>query len=162
MTFLFDTFVYLRILLDARFARQAEPALRRIAPRLYLSSVVRAELTQGARGPEGRSLVDRLLWNGVSRQSDLIRRRRSSTQASAFSRHGRGGLSAFRSREATTIPRLALERSTSAGDSWSPLKLSALASSTTSKHVCPRVERGNHPSIWASYGQCFFRYSEGA
>jgi predicted nucleic acid-binding protein len=60
MTFLFDTSVYLRILLDAQFARRAEPALRRVAPRLFLSSVVRAELTQGARGPEGRALVDRL------------------------------------------------------------------------------------------------------
>jgi predicted nucleic acid-binding protein len=60
VTFVFDTSVYLRILLDGRFTRQAEPALRRIAAKLYLSSVVRAELTQGARGPEGRGLVDRL------------------------------------------------------------------------------------------------------
>ncbi len=60
MTFVLDTSVYLRLLLDGGFARKAEPALRRIAPRLFLSSVVRAELTQGARGPKGRALVDRL------------------------------------------------------------------------------------------------------
>jgi predicted nucleic acid-binding protein len=58
MLFLFDTSVYVRLLLDAPFARAAEPTLRRIAPMLYLSSVVRAELTQGARGAEGRALVD--------------------------------------------------------------------------------------------------------
>lgn len=60
MTFLLDTSAYLRILRDARFAAAAEPGLRRIAPRLHLSSVVRAELTQGARGAPGRALVDRL------------------------------------------------------------------------------------------------------
>ena len=60
MTFVFDTSLYIRILLDARFAERAAPALRRMAPRLFLSSVVRAELTQGARGDAGRALVDRL------------------------------------------------------------------------------------------------------
>lgn len=60
MTFLFDSSVYIRILVDANFARDAEPVLRRIAPRLYLSSVVRAELTQGVRGDAGRLLVERL------------------------------------------------------------------------------------------------------
>jgi predicted nucleic acid-binding protein len=34
--------------------------LRRIAPRILLSSVVRAELTQGARGAQGRRLVAHL------------------------------------------------------------------------------------------------------
>lgn len=60
MNFLVDSSIYLRILTDGRFARRTEPALRRVAPRLYLSSVVRAELTQGARGAAGRSLVDRI------------------------------------------------------------------------------------------------------
>lgn len=58
MPFVFDASAYLRLLLDARFARAAEPAIRRLAPSLYLSSVVRAELTQGARGRAGRALVD--------------------------------------------------------------------------------------------------------
>jgi predicted nucleic acid-binding protein len=57
MPFLFDASAYMRVLLDADFARAAEPALRRLAPTMYLSSVVRAELTQGARGPAGRALV---------------------------------------------------------------------------------------------------------
>jgi predicted nucleic acid-binding protein len=69
VTFLFDTSVYIRILLDGRFAANAEPAIRRLAPRLFLSSVVRAELTQGARGDAGRALVDRL-----SRQLERIGR----------------------------------------------------------------------------------------
>jgi predicted nucleic acid-binding protein len=58
---LLDTAVYLRVLLDRRYAEAAEPALRRIGPRLHLSSIVRAELTQGARGEEGRELVARLV-----------------------------------------------------------------------------------------------------
>jgi predicted nucleic acid-binding protein len=60
VVFLLDTSTYIRILRDRPFALAAEAALRRISPRLYLSSVVRAELTQGARGRTGRSLVDRL------------------------------------------------------------------------------------------------------
>lgn len=60
MFVLLDTSLYLRILRDDRFAKAAEPALRRMAPRMYLSSVVRAELTQGARGPAGRGLVTRV------------------------------------------------------------------------------------------------------
>lgn len=57
---LLDTSVYLRVLLERAFADAAEPTLRRIGPRIRLSSVVRAELTQGARGPAGRALVDHL------------------------------------------------------------------------------------------------------
>lgn len=60
MLVLLDTSAYLRILRDAGFAHDAEPALRRIAPRLHLSSVVRAELTQGAKGTAGRALVLRI------------------------------------------------------------------------------------------------------
>ena len=60
MPLFFDTSIYLRILLDQDFAARAEPALRRFGPELHLSSVVRAELTQGARGAAGRALVDRL------------------------------------------------------------------------------------------------------
>jgi predicted nucleic acid-binding protein len=56
MPFLFDASAYMRVLLDAGFARAAEPALRRLAPTMYLSSVVRAELTQGARGSAGRAI----------------------------------------------------------------------------------------------------------
>ena len=60
LRFLLDTSVYLAILLDKEFGGRAEASLRRIAPLMYLSSVVRAELTQGARGEAGRSLVTRL------------------------------------------------------------------------------------------------------
>jgi len=58
MPFLFDASAYMRVLVDGDFARAAEPALRRLAPTMYLSAVVRAELTQGARGSSGRTLVD--------------------------------------------------------------------------------------------------------
>jgi predicted nucleic acid-binding protein len=71
VTFVFDTSLYIRILLDARFAERAAPALRRMAPRLYLSSVVRAELTQGARGQTGRALVDRLA-RGLERVGRIV------------------------------------------------------------------------------------------
>lgn len=60
MRFILDTSVYLAVLLDKEFALRAEGALRRIAPVTYLSSVVRAELTQGARGEVGRRLVARV------------------------------------------------------------------------------------------------------
>lgn len=60
MKFLLDTSVYLTILHDRSFAVAAEPRLRRIAPQMVLSSVVRAELTQGARGEPGRLLVAKL------------------------------------------------------------------------------------------------------
>ena len=60
MVFLLDTSAYVRILRDRPYAERAEAALRRIAPLLHLSSVVRAELTQGARGTEGRALVAKL------------------------------------------------------------------------------------------------------
>jgi predicted nucleic acid-binding protein len=71
VTFVFDTSLYIRILLDGRFAERAAPALRRIAPRLYLSSVVRAELTQGARGQTGRALVDRVA-RGLERVGRIV------------------------------------------------------------------------------------------
>ncbi|HEV7667049.1 MAG TPA: PIN domain-containing protein [Thermoanaerobaculia bacterium] len=60
MKFLLDTSVYLTVLHDRSFAIAAEAMLRRIAPQMVLSSVVRAELTQGARGDSGRLLVARL------------------------------------------------------------------------------------------------------
>jgi predicted nucleic acid-binding protein len=60
LKFLLDSSVYLPILQDRDFALRAESSLRRIAPLMYLSSVVRAELTQGARGVLGRRLVGRL------------------------------------------------------------------------------------------------------
>ena len=60
MKVLLDTSVYLTILHDRSFAISAESMLRRIAPQMFLSSVVRAELTQGARGESGRLLVAKL------------------------------------------------------------------------------------------------------
>jgi predicted nucleic acid-binding protein len=61
LKFLLDTSVYLTILEDRDFALGAEPSLRRIGPRLVLSSVVRAELTQGARRDSGRHLVAQMV-----------------------------------------------------------------------------------------------------
>jgi predicted nucleic acid-binding protein len=58
--FLLDTSVYLEVLLDAAVEERLREPLQEIAPDLFLSSVVRAELTQGARGRAGRALVDRL------------------------------------------------------------------------------------------------------
>jgi predicted nucleic acid-binding protein len=60
LKFLLDSSVYFAILLEKDFGVRAQPALRRMAPLMYLSSVVRAELTQGARGEVGRRLVARL------------------------------------------------------------------------------------------------------
>lgn len=58
MRFLLDASVYLLVLLDRELSVAIEPTLRWLAPRVRLSSVMRAELTQGARGDQGRALVE--------------------------------------------------------------------------------------------------------
>ena len=59
MKVLLDTNVYFGILHDAVFRDRHRDRLRRLAPRTWLSSVVRLELLQGARGELGRAAVNR-------------------------------------------------------------------------------------------------------
>jgi predicted nucleic acid-binding protein len=54
---LFDTNVYFHTLQDLPYLRRYRPALLRVAPHTYLSSVVRLELVQGARGDVARARV---------------------------------------------------------------------------------------------------------
>ena len=57
MKFLLDTNVYFAAIHEAGFLDTYGPLLLRIAPRTFLSSVVRFELLQGARGDLGRARV---------------------------------------------------------------------------------------------------------
>ncbi len=59
MKILLDTNVYFALIHDAGYLEQYQWLLMRIAPTTYLSSVVRFELLQGARGDAGRSKVSR-------------------------------------------------------------------------------------------------------
>jgi predicted nucleic acid-binding protein len=59
VNFLLDTNIYFAILHDAGFLERQRDVLLRIAPRTFLSSIVRAELLQGARGDLGRARVTR-------------------------------------------------------------------------------------------------------
>lgn len=59
MNFLLDTNVYFAVLHDSTFLEHHRSDLLRIAPRTFLSSVVRAELLQGAKGNLGRARVSR-------------------------------------------------------------------------------------------------------
>jgi predicted nucleic acid-binding protein len=59
--FVFDTNVYFGLVFDAELARVSRPIVERIAPRTYLSSVVLAELLQGARGDLARHRLRRAL-----------------------------------------------------------------------------------------------------
>jgi predicted nucleic acid-binding protein len=56
---LLDTNVYFAAIHDARFVERHRETLLAIGPRLFLSSVVRAELLQGAKGDLGRARVTR-------------------------------------------------------------------------------------------------------
>lgn len=59
MNFLLDANIYFAALHDPAFLARHRDDLLRIAPRLFLSSVVRAELLQGAKGDLGRARVAR-------------------------------------------------------------------------------------------------------
>lgn len=59
MNFLLDANIYFAILHDPRFLARHRDELTRIGPRMFLSSVVRAELLQGAKGELGRARVTR-------------------------------------------------------------------------------------------------------
>jgi predicted nucleic acid-binding protein len=55
--YLLDTNVYFHTLHDPAYLVRYRPALLRVGPHTYLSSVVRLELVQGARGDLGRARV---------------------------------------------------------------------------------------------------------
>jgi predicted nucleic acid-binding protein len=59
VTFLLDTNVYFALLLDPKTGAERRAAIARAAPRTHLSSVVLAELLQGARGDLGRARLRR-------------------------------------------------------------------------------------------------------
>ena len=61
MKVLFDTNVYVALLCDPAFLLRFGPLLETLAPATFLSSVVVAELLQGARGEPGRARVRRAL-----------------------------------------------------------------------------------------------------
>jgi predicted nucleic acid-binding protein len=59
MNFLLDANIYFAAIYDASFLARHRDNLLRIGPRTFLSSVVRAELLQGAKGELGRARVNR-------------------------------------------------------------------------------------------------------
>lgn len=60
MRYLLDTNVYFSLLCDTDFLGRHRDILLRIAPRMYLSSVVQFELVRGARGDLNRARLDRV------------------------------------------------------------------------------------------------------
>lgn len=69
MNFLLDANIYFSILSNPKFFDRHRVHLLRIAPRTFLSSVVRAELIQGAKGDLGRARIAR-----ATRQLERARR----------------------------------------------------------------------------------------
>jgi predicted nucleic acid-binding protein len=59
--FLLDSNIYFAIFSDPGFLGKYREVLVRMAPMLYLSSVVRFELLQGAKGDLGRARVNRAI-----------------------------------------------------------------------------------------------------
>jgi predicted nucleic acid-binding protein len=59
MNFLLDANIYFAAIHDATFLARHRDDFLRIGPRTFLSSVVRAELVQGAKGDLGRARVSR-------------------------------------------------------------------------------------------------------
>jgi predicted nucleic acid-binding protein len=59
VNYILDTNVYFAAIHDPSFLPRYKPTLLRIGPRTMLSSVVRAELLQGAKGDWGRARVSR-------------------------------------------------------------------------------------------------------
>lgn len=59
MNFLLDANIYFAAIHDPGFLARHRDDLLRIGPRTFLSSVVRAELLQGAKGELGRARVNR-------------------------------------------------------------------------------------------------------
>jgi len=63
VNFLFDANIYFAAIHDRRFLVRHRDDLLRIGPRTFLSSIVRAELPQGAKGELGRARVNRATRN---------------------------------------------------------------------------------------------------
>ena len=59
MKFLLDTNIYFAAIHEPGYLDRHRPILLRIGPLTYLSSVVRFELLQGAKGAAGRERVSR-------------------------------------------------------------------------------------------------------
>jgi predicted nucleic acid-binding protein len=59
VNFLLDANIYFAAIYDATFLARHRDDFLRIGPRTFLSSVVRAELLQGAKGELGRARVNR-------------------------------------------------------------------------------------------------------
>lgn len=59
MTFVFDTNVYVALIVDPELAARSRALLDRVMRHTYLSSVVLAELLQGARGDLARTRLRR-------------------------------------------------------------------------------------------------------
>jgi predicted nucleic acid-binding protein len=57
LKYLLDTNIYFHILLDPAYLERYRAVLLRIAPQAFLSSVVRFEIVQGARGEIARARV---------------------------------------------------------------------------------------------------------
>ena len=57
MTYVLDTNVYFHTLHDPAYLARYRSALLQVAPHTFLSSVVRLELVQGARGDVGRARI---------------------------------------------------------------------------------------------------------
>lgn len=60
MKYLLDTNIYFAAIADSEYLRQHRDVLLRIMPFTYLSSVVRFELLQGAKGDVSRARVSRV------------------------------------------------------------------------------------------------------
>jgi predicted nucleic acid-binding protein len=63
MNFLLDANIYFAAIHDPGFLARHRGDLLRIGPRMFLSSVVRAELLQGAKGELGRARINRATQN---------------------------------------------------------------------------------------------------
>lgn len=57
MRYLFDTNIYFQILHDPAYFARHRATLQQLAPQVFLSSVVRLELVQGARGDVARARI---------------------------------------------------------------------------------------------------------
>lgn len=71
MKVVFDTNIYVALLCDPDTATARRPAIERFAPSTYLSSVVLAELLQGARGEIARARLRKAL-RSLERSGRLV------------------------------------------------------------------------------------------
>jgi predicted nucleic acid-binding protein len=71
MKVILDTNVYFGLLYDSGYLDRHRETLRRLGPRLHLSSVVRSELLAGSRGEEGRKAIARA-FRGLERAGRTV------------------------------------------------------------------------------------------